>query len=90
MEAAVALTQSKIGYVAFVNDDETVLTMHSWSKTAMQECAIQDKPIVYPLVDTGLWGEALRQRKPIITNDYEAPNPHKRGYPKATSTCSVI
>ncbi|MBV5349902.1 GAF domain-containing protein, partial [bacterium] len=28
------------------------------------------------------WGEVVRQRKPIITNDYSAPNPHKKGYPK--------
>jgi len=82
LETAVALTRSRLGYVAFVNDDESVLTMHSWSKTAMEECAIREKPIVYPLVETGLWGEALRQRRPIITNDYQAPNPLKKGYPE--------
>jgi len=36
-EEGVRLTNSKIGYLAFMNDDETVLTMHSWSKTAVQE-----------------------------------------------------
>jgi len=81
LEAAVKLTQSKIGYLAFMNADETVLTMHSWSKAAMSECAIVDKPIIYPIDSTGLWGEAVRQRKPVITNDYQAPNPLKRGYP---------
>ena len=82
LEAAVRLTESKIGYLAFMNEDETVLTMHSWSKTAMQQCAIIDKPIVYPVETTGLWGEAVRQRKPVITNDYSAPNPQKKGYPE--------
>jgi len=48
LENVIALTGSTIGYIAFVNDDETVLTMHYWSKNAMQECAIIDKPIVYP------------------------------------------
>jgi len=81
LESAVALTNSKIGYLAFVNEDESVLTMHSWSKSAMQECAIIDKPIVYQVVNTGLWGEAVRQRKAIITNDYPAPNPLKKGTP---------
>src|SRR5208337_4045223 len=81
LEKAVSLTQSQIGYLAFMNEDETVLTMHSWSKTAMQQCAIIDKPIVYPVVNTGLWGEAVRQRKPVITNDYQAPNPLKKGFP---------
>ena len=82
LEEAVRLTGSKIGYLAFMNDDETVLTMHSWSKTAMQECAIIDKPIVYPVETTGLWGEAVRQRRPVITNDYAAPNPLKKGHPE--------
>ena len=65
-----------------MNEDETVLTMHSWSKEAMAECAISDKPLVYPLGTTGLWGEAARQRKPITTNDYAAPNPLKKGIPE--------
>lgn len=82
LEAAVSVTGSKIGYLAFMNQDESVLTMHSWSKTAMQECAIIDKPIVYPVASTGLWGEAVRQRKPVITNDYEADNPLKKGCPQ--------
>jgi PAS domain S-box-containing protein len=81
LEEAVRLTESKIGYLAFVNPDETVLTMHSWSKTAMAECQIVDKPIVYQVAATGLWGEAVRQRRPVITNDYPAPNPWKKGYP---------
>ncbi|WP_177165261.1 sensor histidine kinase [Methanococcoides vulcani] len=81
-EESVRLTQSKVGYIAFVNEDEAILTMHSWSKTAMLECKIRDKPIVYTLKSTGLWGEALRQRNPIVTNDYNAPNPLKKGYPK--------
>ncbi|HVP09623.1 MAG TPA: ATP-binding protein [Phycisphaerae bacterium] len=81
LENAVIITESRIGYLAFLNDDESVLTMYSWSKSAMAECAIVDKPIIYPLHTTGLWGEAVRQRKPVITNDYSAPNPHKKGTP---------
>jgi len=82
LEEAVSLTRSTMGYLAFLNDDESVLTMHSWSKSAMAECAIIDKPIIYPVETTGLWGEAVRQRRPIITNDYAADNPWKKGYPE--------
>ncbi len=81
-EEAVRLTKSKIGYLAFVNEEENVLTLHSWSKSAMKQCTIAKKPIVYRLETTGLWGEAVRQRKPIIINDYSAPSPFKKGYPK--------
>ncbi|MBI5394544.1 MAG: GAF domain-containing protein, partial [Verrucomicrobia bacterium] len=82
LEEGVRLTRSELGYLAFMNEDESVLTMHSWSKTAMQQCAIINKPIVYPVVDTGLWGEVVRQRRPVTTNDYTAPNPLKKGYPE--------
>jgi PAS domain S-box-containing protein len=81
LEKAIELTASTIGYLAFMNEDETVLTMYSWSRQAMKECLIETKPLVYPVETTGLWGEAVRHRKPIITNDYEAPDPVKKGYP---------
>lgn len=82
MEEGVRLTGSTVGYVAFVTDDEQTLTMHAWSKQAMKECMATEKPRVYPISTTGLWGEAVRQRKPIITNDYSAPNPWKKGCPE--------
>ncbi|WP_340818129.1 GAF domain-containing protein [Methanolobus sp. WCC4] len=81
-EEAVRLTESKLGYLAFMNADETDLIMHSWSKDAMAECSISDRQFIYPVSTTGLWGEAVKQRKAIITNDYMAPNPLKKGYPE--------
>ena len=82
LEEGVRLTGSQIGYLAFLNEDESVLTMHAWSKGAMAQCAMADKPIVYSVETTGLWGEAIRQRKPLITNDYAAPSPLKKGCPE--------
>ncbi|AEH61036.1 multi-sensor signal transduction histidine kinase [Methanosalsum zhilinae DSM 4017] len=80
-EAAVNLTGSKIGYVAFLNEDETVFTMHTWSNSVMKECSVPNKKFVYPIETTGLWGEPVRQRKPIIINDYQSFNSLKKGYP---------
>ncbi|MBI4643150.1 MAG: PAS domain S-box protein, partial [Deltaproteobacteria bacterium] len=37
---------------------------------------------LYPVETTGLWGEAVRQRQAVITNDYAAANPWKKGYPE--------
>jgi len=82
MEKAIQLTQSTLGFVAFANEEETVLTMHAWSHRAMEECRIQNKPLVFPIEATGLWGEAIRQRKPIVVNDYHAENPLKKGCPE--------
>jgi PAS domain S-box-containing protein len=80
LEAGVKLTGSKLGYLAFVDDEEKTLFMHSWSKKAMQTCDIEHKRVVYHLQETGLWGEAIRQRKAVITNDY-ASCTHRKGTP---------
>ncbi len=82
LEEAIRLTNSRIGYLAFLNDDETILSMYSWSKEAMKQCGISDKKFDYKVFETGLWGEAVRKRKPIITNDYQSSTSLKKGYPK--------
>ena len=81
LDEGVKNTESKIGYIKLMSEDQTTLTLHAWSGDVMDQCKMTTKQTEYKLVDTGLWGEAARQGKPIITNDYEAPNPLKRGYP---------
>ncbi|MFW6169183.1 MAG: ABC transporter substrate-binding protein [Planctomycetota bacterium] len=82
LEEAVRLTESEMGYLAFMNEEETVLTMNCWSKGAMQRCAVADKPLVYRVEETGLWGEAVRQRQPVVTNDYASTSLRKKGCPE--------
>jgi PAS domain S-box-containing protein len=82
IEGAGIVTGSSLGYLAFLNDDESELSMYAWSKNAMAECSMRQKPVVYQTEKTGLWGEAVRQRRPVITNNYAAPNPAKKGYPE--------
>jgi len=82
VEEACILTQSKLSYFAVMNDAEDVLTMLNWSKSAMSECKAMDQPIVYPIEKTGLWGDCVRERKPVVTNDYKSlVKPTKKGYP---------
>jgi PAS domain S-box-containing protein len=82
IEGAGIVTGSPMGYLAFMSGDETELAMYAWSRSAMKECTMREKPIVYKTEKTGLWGEPVRQRRPVITNDYEAPDPMKKGYPE--------
>ncbi|MHB9132935.1 MAG: bifunctional diguanylate cyclase/phosphodiesterase [Armatimonadota bacterium] len=81
LEEAIRLTGSTIGYLAFLNEDETEMTMYAWSKQAQADCRMAEMPLVYRVKDTGLWGEAIRRRQPMVTNDYTAPDQAKRGYP---------
>ena len=81
LEQAVRVTESEMGYLAFLSEDESSWTIQAWSNNAMTECAMTEKQFVYPVASLGLLGEAVRQRKPIVSNDYAAPNPLKKGCP---------
>jgi PAS domain S-box-containing protein len=81
LEEGVRLTRSQVGYLGFMDEHESVLTIRSWSRNVMEQCRIKDRPTDFPLEGAGLWGEAVRQRQPVITNDYPAANPAKKGCP---------
>jgi PAS domain S-box-containing protein len=82
LEASLQVTGSSIGYLYFMDREEQTLTLHAWSRNVMKECRTATQPTVYRVDETGLWGEAVRQRRPVITNDYAAPDPLKKGYPE--------
>jgi PAS domain S-box-containing protein len=79
---AIKLSQSKVGYIYFYNEAQRQFILNTWSKGVMKECAITEPQTVYELDNTGIWGEAVRQGKEIIVNDFQAPNPLKKGYPE--------
>jgi two-component system cell cycle sensor histidine kinase/response regulator CckA len=82
LEEGIKLTQSKVGYIYYYNENTELFTLYSWSKSVMKECEIQEKRTEYQLDKTGVWGEAVRQRKTIIVNDFPAENNLKKGYPE--------
>ncbi|MHC9542063.1 MAG: PAS domain S-box protein [Vulcanimicrobiota bacterium] len=82
LEYAIQLTSSTIGYIYYYNEVEQQFVLNSWSKDVMKECTIVEPQTVYQLNSTGIWGEAVRQRKPVMVNDFQADNPLKKGYPE--------
>ena len=82
LKEAIDLTNSKIGYIYYYSEATKRFTLNTWSKGVMNDCAIQNPQVEYDLEQTGCWGEAVRQRKPIIINNYGAVNPLKKGAPE--------
>jgi PAS domain S-box-containing protein len=82
LEQALLLTYSKIGYIYFYDEQLQEFTLFSWSKQVMKECSVAETKTRYNLSETGVWGEAVRQKKPILINDFNAPHPSKKGYPE--------
>ena len=81
LEEAISITESKIGYIYFYNDNKKEFTLNTWSKEVMHQCTVVEPRTVYNLEKTGIWGEAVRQRQPILINDFTASNPLKKGIP---------
>ena len=82
LNEAIQLTGSKIGYLYRYYEDRREFVLNSWSRDVMHECAIINLQTCYELDKTGLWGEAVRQRRPILVNDFAAAHPLKKGYPE--------
>ncbi|MBW2465914.1 MAG: GAF domain-containing protein [Deltaproteobacteria bacterium] len=81
LESFMPLTGSKIGFLGFLNEDESQLTVYAWSKGVMEQCRVHDKPLVFNIAGSGVWGEAVRKRQPVIINDYESCD-LKKGAPE--------
>lgn len=82
LEQAIELTGSKIGYILYYDEEHEEFNLNSHSKDVMSGCMVEGEKQRYQLAGSGIWGEAVRQRKPIIVNKYSAPNDLKKGYPE--------
>ncbi len=81
LQACLDVVQSVLAFVGLMNDDETNLRVHAWSQQAMAQCALDSRPLDFVVAESGLWAECVRQRAPLVINDYRTPHPGKRGYP---------
>jgi signal transduction histidine kinase/CHASE1-domain containing sensor protein/ActR/RegA family two-component response regulator len=80
LEAAQRLTGSQIGYLHFINDDQETIQLSTWSANTLRFCtAAHDDH--YPVSAAGIWADAVRQRRPVLHNDYQSV-PGRRGYPQ--------
>jgi len=65
------LTQSSIGFVHFVEQDQLSLSHQVWSTNTIQKmCRLEEKTKSCQLNSAGVWADAFRDRKTIIHNDF--------------------
>lgn len=76
-EQMVRLTRSRFGYLAFADQDGIVYSIDPKSKKAIKKKIAQG----FTPASMGLWGEAVKQRKPVISNNYRQSNPRQKGLP---------
>lgn len=79
LESAEQLTNSQIGFLHFVNDDQETLELVTWTSGALRGCtAAHDSH--YPISSAGIWADCFRNRSPMVVNDYAA-HTVKKGLP---------
>jgi len=74
LEQAVRLTRSRIGFMGFLNEDESEFTCHVESRNAVRLCKA-DSPSRHFIREGSLWAGIIRQRKPLIRNSVPAGEP---------------
>ncbi|MES9813157.1 MAG: PAS domain S-box protein [Candidatus Thiodiazotropha sp.] len=91
LDVACEKTDSKIGFYHFLEDDQKTLSLQAWSsETTERFCQAAGEGLHYAIDDAGVWADAVRERHPVIHNDY-ASLPHRRGLPEghAEVTCEL-
>jgi two-component system, sensor histidine kinase and response regulator len=80
-ELAEELTESRIAFIHFVNDDQETIELVTWSQRTLDGYCHAAYDRHYPISLAGIWAEALRERTPVVFNDY-ATAPNRRGLPE--------
>ncbi|UMZ73498.1 HD domain-containing phosphohydrolase [Natranaerofaba carboxydovora] len=81
LEEAVNLTGSKLGHYYEYDERNKEFKLISFTKNVMKNCDVKEFDKSIKLEDAGIWAETVRQRIPVVINDYEAPYLLKKGYP---------
>jgi len=75
------ITSSPVGFYHFIEADQKTISLQAWSTRTQEEfCQAEGKGRHYDLDEAGVWVDCVRQRKPVIHNDYAAL-PHRKGLP---------
>lgn len=81
LDEAEALVDSRIAFFHFLEPDEQTLRLQAWStRTARDFCRAEAQGSHYPVDQAGVWVDCIRERRPVIHNDYAAL-PHRKGLP---------
>ncbi|MBX3006770.1 MAG: PAS domain S-box protein [Melioribacteraceae bacterium] len=76
------LTESKIGFFHYVEEDQRTLRLEMWSTNTINSmCTLEAKGRHYDIDFAGVWTDCAKERKPVIHNDYQNLK-HKKGYPE--------
>ncbi|NQU66967.1 MAG: GAF domain-containing protein [Candidatus Marinimicrobia bacterium] len=82
IDLAEEMTNSQIGFLHFVEDDQQTIHSQVWSTNTTENiCTLEPEKHSYSIHEAGVWIESLLETKAIIHNDYKAL-PNRKGLPE--------
>ena len=73
---------SPIGFYHFVHADQRMLTLQQWSTQTLRDfCSVEAKGMHYSIDKAGVWVDCVREKRPVIHNDYASLS-HRKGLPE--------
>jgi signal transduction histidine kinase len=74
-------TGSTIGFYHFVDVDQEKLSLQAWSTNTLQDmCTAEGKGSHYSISKAGVWADCVRERGPVVHNDYASLS-NRKGLP---------
>jgi diguanylate cyclase (GGDEF)-like protein/PAS domain S-box-containing protein len=81
LDVAEDMTASEIAFYHFIDPGEQTLSLQAWStRTLRHMCTASGDDKHYPVGEAGVWVDCVKQRAPVIYNDYPALS-HRKGLP---------
>ncbi|HWQ82268.1 MAG TPA: PAS domain S-box protein [Ignavibacteria bacterium] len=72
IDEAERITDSRIGFFHFVNEDEGIVTSQQWStKTKEFYCRADSQEKHYPIEEAGIWADCAREKEVKIYNEFD-------------------
>ncbi|RXP53646.1 PAS domain S-box protein [Lutibacter sp. HS1-25] len=83
LDEAELLTNSNIGFYHYIDPNQESISLQTWSTNTIQTMCKQniESNTHYPLSQAGVWSDCIKERKPVIHNDYLSLS-HKKGMPE--------
>ena len=84
MNSVERFTNSQIGFVHFVSEDQNQIQLGTWSSNTLKHYCTANFDNHYPVEKAGIWADSIRSKQAKVVNDY-ASEPNKKGLPEGHS-----
>ena len=82
LEKIMVLTDSAHGFLGYVSHDQTSIHVRAWYGKAVGQCTMDDGLFKIDIEKGSIWDKLIRQRAPVIINNYVGPDPNFNIHPE--------